>query len=125
MARGRPWTRADLDGGSRYNISASAGVSIDDFVARVSVSYRDGYNVTYPAAPIAATVNGPFQGKVDPFIVTNVFARYQLNDTVRLSLNVDNVFDEDPPILRTTGNYGITNGQTLGRVVTLGVSAEF
>lgn len=44
-----------------------------------------------------------------------------------LSLNVDNLFDQDPPLFRGQSSTfnGFTNGFTLGRLVRLGVSKRF
>ena len=40
-----------------------------------------------------------------------------------LTLNVDNVFDEDPPYSNTSTGYA--NGSTLGRLVSVGLRARF
>jgi len=42
-----------------------------------------------------------------------------------LTLNIDNLFDQDPPTLRSDGSTGITNGSTLGRFIQLGINAKF
>jgi iron complex outermembrane receptor protein len=40
-----------------------------------------------------------------------------------LTLNVDNLFDEDPPY--TNNNVGYANGSTVGRLVSVGLRARF
>jgi iron complex outermembrane receptor protein len=40
-----------------------------------------------------------------------------------LTLNVDNVFDQDPSYLNSSTGY--TNGGTLGRLVSFGVRTKF
>ena len=59
------------------------------------------------------------------FKTVDLFVGYDLPDLgpladSMLTLNVDNLFDEDPPYTNT--NIGYTNGSTLGRLVSVGVA---
>ena len=40
-----------------------------------------------------------------------------------LTLNIDNVFDQDPPYFNNAAGY--TNGSTLGRLVSFGIRTKF
>jgi len=46
-----------------------------------------------------------------------------LKQSAMLTLNVDNLFDQNPPY-RTSGS-GYANGSTLGRTITLGIRTKF
>ncbi|MNE90866.1 TonB dependent receptor [compost metagenome] len=70
----------------------------------------------------------PNQTSVDSFTTVNAFVAYTLPDQgwskgSQLTLNIDNVFDEDPPYFNSPTGYA--NGQTLGRVFTLGIRKAF
>ena len=73
------------------------------------------------------------QDKVGDFNTVNLFFKYDvpgesviLRD-VELTLNVNNVFDEEPPVFKQIGasTPGYANGFTLGRLVQFGVSKKF
>ena len=74
----------------------------------------------------------PFKS-IDSFDYIDLYASYQLFDMVTVSLGVVNVFDEDPPVVgdsagSTTFNSGNTFPamyDTLGQVITVGLSAQF
>ena len=65
---------------------------------------------------------------VDGFTTVDLSARYTIpgdgwrKDTV-LTLNVDNLFDEDPPYFDDIDGYA--NGSTLGQVVYIGLRQKF
>jgi outer membrane receptor protein involved in Fe transport len=47
-------------------------------------------------------------------------------ETIQFTVNINNVFDTDPPVLRTSnGGTGYANGLTVGRYVQFGVRAKF
>jgi outer membrane receptor protein involved in Fe transport len=49
-----------------------------------------------------------------------------LLDGLEISLNVNNLFNVDPPVeLRTNTGNGFINGQTLGRLVKIGLQKKF
>ncbi|MNL41878.1 TonB dependent receptor [compost metagenome] len=68
------------------------------------------------------------QTKVDSFTTVNLFGAYDLglggvfSDT-SVTLNLDNVFDEEPPFYNAAG--GTANGSTLGRMVSVGIRKTF
>ncbi len=79
---------------------------------------------------MASTLN---QDKVDSFNVFNLFFQYKVpGDSaiardLAFTLNVDNLFDKDPPLFRGADNslFGVRNGFTIGRLIRFGVSKKF
>jgi iron complex outermembrane receptor protein len=69
------------------------------------------------------------QTEVNDFLTTNLFVGHDFAGTgmaegLSLRFNVDNVFDEEPPVYRS--NQGVNySGWTLGRVYKLGLTYEF
>ncbi len=68
------------------------------------------------------------------FNTIDLFLKYDfggegLSKDLAITLNVNNVFDQDPPVYRgnqsIAGQNGYINGATLGRFVKLGVSKKF
>lgn len=101
-----------------YLVSVNVGWIGGPVAANVMVQHTDGFSV----------VGVPNQTQVDSFTTVNAFASYTLPDNgwskgTQLTLNIDNVFDEDPPYFNSANGYA--NGQTLGRVFTLGVRKAF
>ncbi len=70
---------------------------------------------------------------IDSYDYFDLFAGWQVNDKLRLSFNVSNIFDKEPPVLGneagpTSSNSGNTFPSVfdpLGRVFTLGFNASF
>lgn len=112
-----------LTGRSMYSISASAGANVGDFRGQVTFNRVGGYDIV-PSSTI-------LQSRVDAFNVVNLFFSYDLKkkfmaDTIQFTVNVNNVFDTDPPVLRTSnGGTGYANGLTVGRYVQFGIRAKF
>ena len=81
-------------------------------------------------APSAANLQ---QSRVSGFNLFNLFFKYDvpgdsaIAKDLAFTLNVDNLFDTDPPFYRGLSNslYGAANGFTLGRIVKFGVSKKF
>ncbi|MDB5426819.1 MAG: hypothetical protein JWR43_794 [Phenylobacterium sp.] len=97
---------------------ASVNGKIDAFTGRLAFNYRGGY-------PILGLVG---QSRVDAFKTVDLFVGYDLPDrgplsNMMLTLNVDNLLDEDPPYANT--NVGYANGSTVGRLTSLGLRAKF
>jgi iron complex outermembrane receptor protein len=111
---------------SPLNLQVVAGVDIGGFRAQATWNHSAGYNLT----PLNSL---PVQSDVDSFNTVNLFFKYDfagdsmvLKD-LTLTLNVSNVFDQDPPaLLRSNpGDRGYANGSTVGRMVIFGVSKKF
>jgi len=88
------------------------GAEIGDLTAAVTVNYVSGYKLTGVVG----------QSELDSFQPVNLFVRYDFDDDLRLTLNVDNAFDDDPPFVNRSGG---TVGSTLGRFVSVGVQKQF
>ncbi|PQZ84549.1 MULTISPECIES: TonB-dependent siderophore receptor [unclassified Brevundimonas] len=106
------------DSTPEYLLAASLGWSRGPIVTSLMVQHTDGFKV----------VAVPNQTSVDSFTTVNAFVAYTLPDQgwskgSQLTLNIDNVFDEDPPYFNSPTGYA--NGQTLGRVFTLGIRKAF
>ncbi len=105
-------------------LAADIGWSRDNVRASLRFRYTDSYDADADAA-----VN---QTKVDDFLVTDLFLGYDFEghsdalDGLSLRFNVENLFDEEPPVYRRNGvlNYSEA-GFTIGRVFKLGLSYRF
>lgn len=114
---------------SRLRFRTSIGANIGNFRAQAAWSHTAGYDLDPPVGV------GTTQTKVDAFNVVDLFFKYDfegdglLND-LSLTLNVNNVFDEDPPLYLLPNslqpqNNGYTNGSTLGRLIQFGFNKRF
>lgn len=73
------------------------------------------------------------QTRVDSFNVVDLFLAYELPaawlpSETSLTLNVDNLFNQDPPFYNGCAGGGqcvFINGATLGRLVTIGLRSKF
>lgn len=112
-----------LTGRSLFSLSATAGANVGDFRGQVTFNRVNGYDVV-PSATV-------LQSRVGSFSVVNLFFSYDIKkkfmaESIQLTLNVNNLFDTNPPVFRTTnGGTGYANGQTLGRYIQLGARAKF
>lgn len=109
----------DLDNGvGRAAFVVTLGGKAGGFTGSASFNYKGGY-------PIRGVTP---QTRIDAFKTVDLFLGYDLGKhgilkNAMLTLNVDNVFDQDPPWLNTATAY--TNGSTLGRLVTVGLRTKF
>lgn len=103
---------------SRYSLVGTLGWRNGPISVETTVNHRAGYDVV-------GTVG---QTSVDAYTLVSLFARYELpasrwTEGAALTLNIDNLFDEDPPYFNSAQGYA--NGATLGRVVSVGVRKTF
>jgi len=109
---------------ARLRATTTLGIEVGNLLGQVTWNYTEGH-------PVDDIVYGQglVQSSVDAFNVYNLFFKYEVPgrssmlEDLSLTLNVDNLFDEDPPLFR--GAQGVANGSTLGRVVRFGVSKRF
>ena len=133
------------DAVSRLQLQAMLGADIGNFRAQATLNHNGGFDLvrcdatTTPACLASttgvATANGQPQDRVKAFNTVNLFFKYTvpgdslLLRDLELTLNINNVFDQDPPILkRITGSNstpGYGNGFTLGRLVQFGLTKKF
>lgn len=108
---------------SRLQLQAALGADIGNFRGQVTLNHTSGFDVER-----SATLP---QDHVGDFNTVNVFLKYtvpgesMLLKDLSFTLNVNNVFDQDPPLYKLSTGNGYTNGFTLGRLVMLGVSKKF
>ncbi|MEJ6011340.1 TonB-dependent receptor plug domain-containing protein [Novosphingobium aquae] len=124
-----PYTDQIFANASRFRFRTSAGAQISGLRAQVSLSHSAGYKLV-PAVGVGTT-----QNSVSAFNVVDLFFKYDFKgddmlNGLSLSLNVNNVFDADPPVYLkqnglTPGTNGFANGRTLGRLVQFGINKKF
>ena len=110
----------------RYTLQTQIGADFGNFRAQATWNRTDGYD-------IVPTNSVPVQNKVDGFDVVNLFFKYDVPADsgvlggLSLTLNVSNVLDNEPPVLRTSniGDLGFANGFTLGRMFIFGINKKF
>jgi iron complex outermembrane recepter protein len=113
---------------SRLKLRGTLGARLgEQFRAQAIWSFSQGFDLS-PA------IGFPLQDHVDSFHVFDLFFKYDvpgegLTRDLSFTLNVNNVFDQDPPEFRVqnvvASNNGFTNGSTIGRLVLLGVAKKF
>ncbi len=115
-----------LDPNNGFRVNTTLGSNIGNLRAQVSWAHTGGFRVL----PSTANLQQVYAKGMDVF---NLFFQYKvpgesaiLKD-LEFSLNIDNVFNVDPPLFRGLSNslQGAGNGFTLGRVVKFGVSKKF
>lgn len=129
--------------GGRLQLSASVGADIGTFRAQATLNHSSGFGVVRcdpttvpvcnPSATGLPTANGLPQDRVGDFNTVNLFFKYEvpgeslLLKDLEFTLNINNAFDQDPPIFRSIGNSqpGYANGFTLGRLIQFGISKKF
>ena len=107
-------------------LQSSVGATIGAFRAQATWNHTGGY-------AIDPTASVPVQDHVGAFDTINLFFKYDVpGDSLilrdlSLTLNVSNVFDQDPPILRRNlpAETGFANGFSFGRMFILGVAKKF
>jgi iron complex outermembrane receptor protein len=118
--------RSVLVGTPNHRASVNVGLRSGGFRTQFTLNHTDGYKVTRTATLL--------QDSVGSFDVINAFFAYEFTegelglgsfaDGLEVSLNVQNLFDTDPPIFRQRGGDGTANGSTLGRLIQIGVRKD-
>lgn len=106
------------NGVGRFNSVATAGGAYGRVTGRVTLTHSGGYPIVGEAV----------QSKVGAYNTVDLYGGLDLGDLgpmqgAQLTLNVDNLFDKDPPW--RNANSGYANGSTLGRLVSVGVRTKF
>lgn len=121
---GAPFVDQFKNGNPRDTFTASLGYSGGPFKARVTWDYLGGYAVL-------GVVN---QTHVESFQSVNLYASYNFTEKgilggTTLSLNVDNLFDEEPSYInRATGTGqigGVGQGSFIGRFFSISLEKKF
>ena len=104
------------------NFAGTVGWSRDNIRAKLTVKYSSDFKTA------SAQLD---QTKVKEFVVTDLFAAYDfeggsaITEGLSLRFNVDNLFDEDPPVWRRNGFALPYSGFTIGRVFKVGLTKTF
>jgi len=110
----------------RLGLIGMVGVIRGPMTGSVDVKYTNGYDV-----PPTATLNSQYhQTYVDSFTTVDLYVSADLGqfDVIKdaeMTINIDNVFEQDPPYSNLGSGIGYTNGGTLGRLITVGIQAKF
>ena len=97
---------------NRINVSVNLGAYYERYSAMLTTYYKDGYD------------DGG--AGIDSFTVTNLFLSYDLPvaswlDSAQVTLNVDNITDENPPYVNTFDGIDMAHSFSVGRMFTLGL----
>jgi iron complex outermembrane recepter protein len=126
-----PFVNLLADNNSRFRIRNTLGLTAGGFRAQATWSHNQGYSLN-PVVPAVGTT--PAQTRVSSYNVFDLFFKYDvggdgIGKDLSFTLNVNNVFDKDPPVFRaqqvTLGTNGYANGNTLGRYIQFGVAKKF
>jgi iron complex outermembrane receptor protein len=107
---------------SRYQVSTMLGTSYDNLRAQVTWNHTPGYD---------RSTNPAGQKSVTDFNIVNLYFAYNFTEglakDLTVSLNVNNVFDEKPPVFLDAGQPGYQPGATftVGRMFQFGISKKF
>ncbi|MFT3727907.1 MAG: TonB-dependent receptor [Terricaulis sp.] len=127
---GNPFTDVIHHDISRLAVSTAVGADIGDWTTRLTWNHSAGYSLSSPAAGTA----GPPQTKVDAFDTVDFFLSYNFQGDdwrkdLSLTLNVNNILDQDPPFYNGTQTLssasGYINGGTVGRLIEVGLHKNF
>lgn len=112
---------------SKLMFQATAGTTIGKLRAQATLNHTSGYK---RADAGIATSYG--QNKVKAYDAVNLFFKYDvrgegLTKDLSFTLNIDNVFDVDPPLYKNSAQPGYDPSHifTLGRVFQIGVTEKF
>jgi iron complex outermembrane receptor protein len=114
-------------GSSRLQMQVTLGTDIRNFRFQATLDHSSGFDVV-PTSTLP-------QSHVGSFDTVNLFGKYTIGGdhpllkNLSFTLNINNVFDRDPPVykLSTPNSNGFYDGYafTVGRLVMLGVSDSF
>lgn len=115
-----------VDGSPRLALQTTLGATIGSLRAQATWNHTSGF-------AIPQTTSAPAQSRVDAFDTVNLFFKYDFDGDddwrkgLSLTLNVNNLFDQAPPVLLRNGQNenGYANGFTIGRMFVVGLSKQF
>lgn len=112
---------------SKWKIRSALGGDVGNFRAQAVWNYRSGWNL-----PVAVGLIG--QTKVGSYSTFDLSLKYDFAGEgaladLSLTLNINNVFDKYPPLFFggdiVRNQSGFRNGNTVGRLVQVGLSKKF
>ena len=108
---------------SPLQLQGTLGADYGALRAQATVNHSSGFAVRR-----SATLP---QDRVGSYDTVNLFLKYTIKSETRglnglsLTLNVNNAFDQDPPLYQLSTGNGFINGFTIGRLFLFGVSTKF
>jgi iron complex outermembrane recepter protein len=107
-------------------LKTALGFGSGGFYALATLNHTDGYNILPTASVPVQTHVGSFN-TVDLFFKYDVPVESGLFSGLSFTLNIDNVLNQDPPVLlrNNPNDTGFGNGFTLGRLFNFGVTKKF
>ena len=99
---------------------------MENLSAGLAYNYTDSYSLSY-----STTAGTPATQDVDSYGIANGFVSYKLpfsamGADLTLSLNVDNITDEDPPlVLGNLNGYDVNRTNPIGRMYWVGVALRW
>lgn len=122
---GGPTTNLSQNSVAKFRFQTMLGATVGKFTGRATLQHTSGYD-------IAPTVANLQQNRIGGLTVVNLAFNYNFENEgilggTSLSLNIDNVFDTDPPRFNGVVNTSTPGfaGFTLGRVFQVGVRKKF
>lgn len=110
-----------------FRLRTNLGADIGNFRAQATWNHTGGYKLDLPQGLIGQTMIGSFN-TFDLFFKYAFPKQGMLND-LALTLNVSNVFDKYPPLYFggdiVRNQSGFRNGNTVGRLIQVGLSKKF
>lgn len=107
----------------KYRVSTMLGTNVGNLRAQATWNHTPGYD---------RSPNPAGQEKVGDFNIVNLYFNYDFGGEgftkdLSVSLNVNNVFDQDPPVFLDASQVGYNPdwSSTLGRMFQIGVSKKF
>lgn len=119
---------------SRLRTRLTVGADIGNLTASATWTHRQGYDLLAPVGYNNPGLGFLQQSSVGAFNTIDLFFRYDLKGEglakdLALTLNVNNLLDQDPPVYiggnQVAGRLGYDNGATLGRLFQFGISKKF
>jgi iron complex outermembrane receptor protein len=112
---------------SEFKLRSSVGADVGNFRAQAVWNHNAGYDLVVPVGVVGQTSVGSFN-TFDLFLKYAFPADGPLGE-MDLTVNVNNVFNKYPPVYYggdiVRNQRGFRNGNTLGRLVQVGLSKKF
>ncbi|MFD1613205.1 TonB-dependent receptor plug domain-containing protein [Sphingomonas tabacisoli] len=113
---------------NRFRARTTLGAEVGPVLGQITWNYSQGYDLDPPVGFVPQTHVSSFS-TFDLFFKFDVPGDSPITRDLAFTLNVNNLFDQDPPEYRgpnqILGQQGIANGLTIGRFIKFGVSKKF
>lgn len=113
---GGPWQDfLNVDANTTFSSLKSLSVGTvrwnsDKLSANVSIRHTGGYR----------KLNDPLQQSVDAYTTVDFHGAFDFTNAMQVFVDVQNLFEEDPPFYNANGGYNASESSILGRYITVG-----